>query len=42
MVDMYQPSRDEREKAAEIQAIVADKPITPCGMCRRALPEFNS
>lgn len=25
----------------EAVVIVADKPITPCGMCRQALAEFN-
>ena len=29
-------------RAIEAIVITADKPITPCGMCRQALAEFNS
>ena len=29
-------------RSIEAIVITADKPITPCGMCRQALSEFNS
>ena len=29
-------------KTIDAVVIVADSPITPCGMCRQALSEFNS
>jgi cytidine deaminase len=28
-------------KAIEAVVVVADRPLTPCGMCRQALAEFN-
>jgi cytidine deaminase len=29
-------------RSIEAIVIAADKPVTPCGMCRQALAEFNS